>query len=271
MPELPEVETTCAGIRPHLQGQVLERVEIRERRLRWPIEIGLEEKLAEQKLQSVERRAKYILLRLETGTLVFHLGMSGSLRILMQPFEAQKHEHVDCVFSNGKILRFCDPRRFGALIWIEQELDSHKLFLHLGPEPLQASFNGDYLYQLSRKRKQAIKQLIMNAEVVVGVGNIYANEALFAAGIYPARPAGSLSKKRMYRLVDEIQAVLHNAIVQGGTTLKDFEGPDGKPGYFAQKLRVYGRKGQACVQCNRPLKELRMNNRSTVFCSNCQK
>jgi formamidopyrimidine-DNA glycosylase len=271
MPELPEVETTCRGIRPHICGHKLDRLVIREYRLRWVIDKKLPDILSRQTLRAVERRAKYILLRFDTGTLAIHLGMSGSLRVLSKRPPPDKHDHFDLLFANGVLLRYHDPRRFGALVWIEGELDKHKLFDHLGPEPLSSGFNGEYLFQQSCKRKVAIKQHIMNASIVVGVGNIYANEALFSAAVLPTREAGKVSRAGCERLVIEIKGVLERAIIQGGTTLKDFQSPEGRPGYFVQKLQVYGKKGEPCPVCARSLKEIRINNRSTVFCSKCQK
>jgi formamidopyrimidine-DNA glycosylase len=277
MPELPEVETTCAGIRPHLLNSRISNLVVRETRLRWPVDKDLKKIIEKKKLFAVTRRAKYILLHLEKnksqekGILVIHLGMSGSLRILDRESEHRKHDHIDINFNNGKLLRFHDPRRFGAVIWIQDDLDQHKLFKHLGPEPLSEQFSGDYLYLKSRKRKLSVKQFIMDAQVVVGVGNIYANEALFASGIHPNRDAGSLSKKSANDLVDEIKQILSLAITRGGTTLKDFENPEGNPGYFSQNLKVYGRKGAPCPKCQNNLKEIRLNNRTTVFCPKCQK
>lgn len=271
MPELPEVETTCAGIRPHLQGQILKHFIVRETRLRWPVEVVHAKKFENQILQTVERRAKYILLKFDVGILVIHLGMSGSLRVLDEKLAPEKHDHVDIVFENNKTLRYHDPRRFGAIVWIEGDLDQHKLFSRLGPEPLTEDFSAEYLFKKSRGRKLSIKQFVMDAHVVVGVGNIYANEALFSAGIHPEREAGRISNKRYQVLVSEIKLVLGRAIAQGGTTLKDFQNPEGKPGYFAQSLNVYGRKGEPCVNCGRKLDELRLNNRSTVLCRACQK
>ena len=270
MPELPEVETTCAGIRPHLLNAKVSSVVVREFRLRWPIDKHIHKKIHEKVLISVERRAKYILLNFTDGMLVIHLGMSGSLRVLNSKLSPKKHDHVDIIFNNRKILRYHDPRRFGAILWIEGGLEKHKLFVKLGPEPLSLDFNADYLFTRSRKRKVTIKQFIMDAHVVVGVGNIYANEALFGAGIHPCREAGSVSKKRYQILVEQIKEVLAKAIQQGGTTLKDFQGPDGKPGYFVQELQVYGRLGEPCLSCGRKLEEVRLNNRSTIFCRKCQ-
>ncbi len=271
MPELPEVETTCAGIRPHLLGHKVKECQVRESRLRWPVSRGLFKHLNDQKLNAVERRAKYILLKFESGTLIIHLGMSGSLRVLPHDEKPQKHDHIDWVFSNKQLLRFNDPRRFGAVLWHQGPVGEHKLLAHLGPEPLSDDFHGEHLFLKSRKKATSVKQFIMDGQIVVGVGNIYANEALFAAGIDPRRKAGSVSRVRYQRLSEEIKSVLAKAIKQGGTTLKDFQDPEGKPGYFVQELKVYGRKGEPCLVCERRLKEVRMNSRSTVFCTNCQK
>jgi formamidopyrimidine-DNA glycosylase len=271
MPELPEVETTCRGISPHIKGQPVSKVIVRDARLRWPVDPELNKRIAKKTIKDIQRRAKYLLLCFSDGILVIHLGMSGSLRVLKKAEQPQKHDHVDLVFKNGKVLRFRDPRRFGAVLWLEGELDEHKLFKHLGPEPLSNEFSDEYLFRRSRGRQQSIKQFIMSAETVVGVGNIYANEALFAAGIHPERKAGSLSKKRLGLLVETIKEVLSEAIKQGGSSLKDFEKPDGQSGYFVQYLQVYGKKGQPCPQCERPLEESRLGKRSTVFCRKCQR
>ncbi len=271
MPELPEVETTCAGIRPHIEKRFIKSLEIREHRLRWPIEKNLADKLLNKQVLSVTRRGKYALIHFSTGTLAIHLGMSGSLRVLEKSTPPQKHDHVDIQFKNGLVLRFRDPRRFGAILWLGEKPEEHPLLEHLGPEPLSEDFNAETFYQCLKKRKQSIKQFIMNASVVVGVGNIYANEALFAAGIRPRRAAGSLSRKQAERLVQEIKTVLSRAIEQGGSTLKDFEKPDGKPGYFVQSLKVYGRGDEPCFQCGQALKVLQINKRATFYCSKCQK
>jgi len=271
MPELPEVETTCVGIRPYLLEQQALKFVVRESRLRWPVEKKDSKNFLGQTLRSVTRRAKYILLNFDTGTLVIHLGMSGSLSVTTPTTQIKKHDHVDLVFSDSVILRYHDPRRFGSILWVSDNLNAHRLFAHLGPEPLSDGFDGEYLFQRSRKRKLSIKQFIMDAGVVVGVGNIYANEALFNSGIHPTREAGSLSRKKLALLAEQIQKVLSNAIKQGGTTLRDYQDPSGKLGYFVQSLRVYGRKGEPCVSCGRQLQEVRLNNRSTVFCSRCQR
>ena len=270
MPELPEVETTRRGIEPHLLGQRVSRVLVRDRRLRWPIPEDLDVRLSGQRIEAVERRAKYLLIRAESGTLIVHLGMSGSLRLVDAALPAGRHEHVDLLLESGQALRYTDPRRFGAMLWSEEPL-AHVLLASLGPEPLGEDFDGDRLYRLSRGRSMAVKPFIMDNAVVVGVGNIYASEALFAAGIDPRRPAGSISRARYLKLGEEIRRILAMAIERGGTTLRDFVGGDGKPGYFAQSLLVYGRGGQPCKECGAPLKEIRMNNRSTVYCPRCQR
>lgn len=270
MPELPEVETTRRGIEPHLLNQKVERVVVRNGRLRWPIPEDLDVRLSGQTIRKVERRAKYLLIKAEVGTLICHLGMSGSLRLVPQGEPVGKHDHVDIELSSGQALRYTDPRRFGAMLWSQAEPLGHKLLAKLGPEPLSDDFNVDALYARAKGRKTAIKPFIMDNAVVVGVGNIYASEALFAAGIDPRREAGSVSKQRYAKLVAEIKQVLARAIEQGGTTLKDFVGGDGKPGYFQQQLFVYGRAGQPCLQCGRELSEVKLGQRSSVFCSACQ-
>lgn len=270
MPELPEVEVTRRGISPHIKMQRVAGLVIRQPQLRWPVTDGIEKILGNKTLLDIVRRGKYLLLNFEQGTAFIHLGMSGSIRILDADTEAGKHDHFDILFSNGKILRYNDPRRFGAFLWAGKAPYEHKLLKNLGVEPLQDEFDADYLYQASKNRKIAIKQLIMNANLVVGVGNIYANEALFLAGIHPERAANRISYKRYARLVSTIKQVLGAAITQGGTTLKDFSQTDGKPGYFSQSLYVYGRGGKQCTHCGKVLVEIRQNQRSTVFCKTCQ-
>ncbi len=269
MPELPEVETTRRGIEPHLLNQQVEQVVVRNGRLRWPVPEDLDVRLSGQHIRKVERRAKYLLIQADAGTLICHLGMSGSLRLVRQETPVEKHDHVDIVLSSGQVLRYTDPRRFGAMLWSHAPLE-HKLLSKLGPEPLSDAFNVDDLYGKAKGRKTAIKPFIMDNAVVVGVGNIYASEALFAAGIDPRREAGSVSKQRYTALVQEIKKVLARAIEQGGTTLRDFVGGDGKPGYFQQQLFVYGRAGQPCLECGTGLSEVRLGQRSSVFCRKCQ-
>ena len=270
MPELPEVETTRRGIAPYLVGQRVSRVIVRERRLRWPIPEDLDVRLSGQRIEAVERRAKYLLIRFEAGTLIAHLGMSGSLRLVEGALPPAKHEHVDLLLESGQALRYTDPRRFGALLWSDDPLN-HVLLASLGPEPLSEAFDGERLFQLSRGRSMAVKPFIMDNAVVVGVGNIYASEALFAAGIDPRRPAGGISRARYLKLADEIKRILALAIERGGTTLRDFVGGDGKPGYFQQELFVYGRGGEFCKHCGTTLREVRLGQRASVYCSRCQR
>ncbi|MEQ9727556.1 MULTISPECIES: bifunctional DNA-formamidopyrimidine glycosylase/DNA-(apurinic or apyrimidinic site) lyase [unclassified Pseudomonas] len=270
MPELPEVETTRRGIAPHLIGQRVSRVIVRERRLRWPIPEDLDVRLSGQRIEAVERRAKYLLIKAEVGTLISHLGMSGNLRLVEAGLPAAKHEHVDIELESGLALRYTDPRRFGAMLWSELPLE-HELLVRLGPEPLTELFDGERLYQLSRGKAVAVKPFIMDNAVVVGVGNIYATEALFAAGIDPRRAAGTVSRARYVRLAQEIKRVLAHAIERGGTTLRDFIGGDGQPGYFQQELFAYGRGGQFCKVCGSTLREVKLGQRASVYCPKCQR
>ena len=271
MPELPEVETTRRGIANSIQGRRIEHVIVRQPNLRWPIPTFLAEQLKGQSILSVDRRAKYLLLNTAQGTLIVHLGMSGSLRILTAGQPYGKHDHVDLIFSDGTLLRFNDPRRFGAILWATEPVFEHPLLKDLGPEPLTSDFDAAHLYAQSKNRKTPIKSFIMDSHNVVGVGNIYANEALFKAGILPTRHAGKISLVRYQRLAECIRNVLSDAIRQGGTTLRDFVNEAGKPGYFKQQLQVYGRAGQPCVLCGESLQEIRLSGRSTVFCKYCQR
>ena len=271
MPELPEVETTRAGIAPHILNRQVESVVVRQPKLRWQVPSELKSKLEGDRVKEVSRRGKYLLLRTDRGTVIIHLGMSGSLRILKSVEAAGKHDHVDIVFEGSVILRYTDPRRFGCVLWTEDQPLAHQLLSSLGPEPLSDQFDQQYMFAKSRSRSVPIKSFIMDSKVVVGVGNIYANEALFHAGIRPLQPAGKVSQVRYAKLTDAIKAVLQEAITQGGTTLRDFVGGDGKPGYFAQQLDVYGRAGQACKRCGRTLKEVRLAQRATVYCTGCQR
>jgi formamidopyrimidine-DNA glycosylase len=276
MPELPEVETTRRGIAPYIIGKKIKSVIIRQHRLRWPIPKLLPEKINDKIVTRVDRRGKYLLLVLaNTGdnvdTIIIHLGMSGSLRICPHNTHADKHDHVDFIFSNKKILRLKDPRKFGCVLWTNKPIDQHKLIVKLGPEPLDEEFNADYLYKTSRKRRCSIKTFIMNSHIVVGVGNIYASESLFLAGINPKRKAGSISLKRYKKLASSIKQVLSAAIEQGGTTLRDFTRENGQPGYFAQKLLVYGRPGEPCKSCGSAIKQVSQQQRSTFYCNQCQK
>ena len=270
MPELPEVETTRRGIAPHLEGQRVTRVVVRERRLRWPIPEDLDVRLSGQRIQCVERRAKYLLIQAESGTLIGHLGMSGNLRLVPVGTPAAKHEHVDIELESGLALRYTDPRRFGALLWSSDPL-RHELLAKLGPEPLTVAFDGERLFQQSRGRSMAVKPFIMDNAVVVGVGNIYASEALFRAGIRPQTVAARLSAPRLARLAAAIRTTLADAIRAGGTTLRDFLNPDGAPGYFEQELAVYGRGGLPCPACARPLRQASIGQRTSVWCPRCQR
>ena len=270
MPELPEVETTRRGVEPYSRGAVVRQLVVREPRLRWPVPDDLAELLRGQTIVAVERRAKYLLFRTAVGSLIVHLGMSGSLRVVSPLDTPGRHDHIDLLFENGHCLRYHDPRRFGCFLWLEPG-QQHPLLSHLGPEPLSAEFDGDMLYRRSRGRTGPVKNFIMDGKVVVGVGNIYANEALFLSGIRPERSAGRISRSRYQHLAEEIKQVLTSAIEQGGTTLKDFVGGDGKPGYFAQQLHVYGRAGLPCTSCGRPLREVRLGQRSSVYCVACQR
>lgn len=278
MPELPEVETTRRGILPYIEQQRVTKIIVRQPKLRWAIPPEIHE-MEGAIIKSVKRRGKYLLLETtflnkqsesQTATAIIHLGMSGSLRIVDLGESPEKHDHFDMIFENGKVVRLRDPRRFGAVLWTRKNPLKHKLLRSLGPEPLSADFNLDYLYQQSRGRSVSIKQFIMNAHIVVGVGNIYACESLFKAGISPKRLAGKTSKTRYQKLLLMIKEVLAEAIEQGGTTLRDFVQAEGNPGYFQQKLFVYGRAGQTCLICENPIKQFKQGQRSTFYCSQCQ-
>ena len=271
MPELPEVETTCSGIRPHLLGQTIVKVQVRNRQLRWPVPINIDKKLQNTQVLGVERRGKYILLQATSGTTLIHLGMSGSLRMVNASLPPEKHDHVDIILSNGDALRLRDPRRFGSVLWAGEHPLQHKLLAALGPEPLGDEFTGEYLFNRSRKRKQSIKTFIMDGHVVVGVGNIYASESLFLAGIHPKRAAGITSAKRYDLLASSIKTILSSAIESGGTTLRDFVNGEGEPGYFSQELAVYGRADEPCLSCNKPVRHITLGQRSTFYCPACQK
>ena len=269
MPELPEVEVCRLGISPHVINNKVIKVIVRNAQMRWPIPDEVQT-IVGQSVIAVERRAKYLLLRFDTGTLLLHLGMSGTIRVIDKTTPVAKHDHFELIFVNGTVLRLNDPRRFGAVLWLEKHQDEQGLLSKLGPEPLSDEFCHDYLFAKAKNKKMAIKTFLMNNHIVVGVGNIYANEALFLAGILPTAKAGDISKKRYNGLTDIIKQVLSAAIAQGGTTLKDFTQADGRPGYFAQSLFVYGRAGQACLTCKARLLEVRQANRSSVYCPNCQ-
>lgn len=270
MPELPEVETTKQGIAPHCEQQIIEKCIIRQPKLRWPVDETLAQKLPGLAIEKVNRRGKYLLLSTQKGVLMIHLGMSGNLRVLPQATPVQKHDHIDLLLQNGLLLRYHDPRRFGAWLWTEDTPEHHPLLKKLGPEPLNEAFNAEYLFQKSRNRRVPIKSFIMNSHIVVGAGNIYANEALFMSQIHPLILAKNLNKTQITALTLNIKKVLTKAIEQGGTTLKDFLTPTGKPGYFEQKLQVYGREGQNCLTCQTPIQKVVIAQRASFFCPQCQ-
>ena len=271
MPELPEVETTRRGVEPHLVGKRVSEVIVRHRGLRLPVSETLDA-IAGDRFTAVRRRAKYLILDLErTGCLLVHLGMSGSVRVLPSETPLVDHDHIDILLDSGLALRFNDPRRFGSLLWTRSDPLTHPLLVRLAPEPLEPAFDADYLYAASRGRRVAIKQFLMNSHVVVGVGNIYASEALFRARVHPRRAAGRLKRAEIARLVRGIKAVLTTAIRVGGTTLRDYVGADGNPGYFRQRLYVYERAGKPCRVCRTPIRQITQGQRSTYFCPKCQK
>ena len=271
VPELPEVETTLRGVAPLISGFRVKDMIVRHYQLRIPVPKSLPSVITGQTLHRIERRAKYLYFHFDSGTLIWHLGMSGSMRVNQITTTPETHDHIDLVFDNGRCLRFRDPRRFGLVAWTESPPDQHKLIRHLGPEPWDAAFTGEYLHKLSRKRKLAVKNFIMDGKTVVGVGNIYASESLYLAGINPQRSASRISLSRYERLTTTIQNVLDEAIAKGGTTLKDFVNSDGKPGYFRQELAVYDRAGEACHQCGQSIKQVVIGQRSSFYCSCCQR
>ena len=270
MPELPEVETTRLGIEPLVQHQTISSVVVRQARLRQTVPVSLQTELPGQSIISTTRRGKYLLLNVDSGCIIIHLGMSGSLRYLPSEVPPAKHDHVDIVFTTGCCIRFNDPRRFGLILWTQDQPLSHPLLRSLGPEPLLDDFNADYLYGQARGRKVAVKTFLMNSRIVVGVGNIYANEALFMAGIRPTIAAGRISKPRYALLVATVKQVLSAAIKVGGTTLRDFTASDGQPGYFAQQLKVYGKKKGLCPRCGHTIRLVILGQRATYYCAKCQ-
>jgi formamidopyrimidine-DNA glycosylase len=275
VPELPEVETTRAGLAPHLEGRRVRTVILRRPDLRWPIPPEVAGQLPGQRIDAVRRRAKYLLLDTAAGSALLHLGMSGSLRVLPADTPLRAHDHVDIVLEDAgpgpaRVLRFNDPRRFGCLLW-QPAGEVHPLLRALGPEPLSDDFDGDYLFARSRGRSAPVKTFLMDQRIVVGVGNIYAAEALHAAGIAPLRAAGRVSRERYRLLADAVRRILVHAIGRGGTTLRDFLAPDGAPGYFEQELSAYGRGGEPCPRCGRPLRQASIGQRATVWCGHCQR
>lgn len=271
MPELPEVETTRRGIAPLLTGRRVVAVEVRDPRLRWPVPAELGAQLTGREIGGVARRAKFLLVDAGNGHLILHLGMSGSLRVVPRDTEPGKHDHLDVVLDDGSCLRLRDPRRFGAALWTSEDPGRHPLLRHLGPEPLEDGFDGDWLHDHARGRRVAVKPLLMDGRVVVGVGNIYASEALFGAGIHPARPAGRISRERYAALAGAVKQVLGAAIEAGGTTLRDFVASDGRPGYFVHRLSVYGRAGAPCERCAGTIASRVIAQRSSYYCLRCQR
>jgi len=271
MPELPEVEITRRGLAPWLEGRRIAQVVVRVPKLRWPVPAEFAQRLAGARVTALDRRAKWLLLRTDRGTALLHLGMTGSFRVLRQEQPPARHDHLDLVTDAGVTIRFNDPRRFGSVLWTEEDPAFHPLIAPLGPEPLSDEFSGDYLFRRSRKRGIAVKPHVMNAHIVVGVGNIYASEALYRAGIHPARAAGRVALPRIEALVAAIKAVLTESIRVGGTTLRDFYDGDGQPGYFGQHLRVYDRAGRPCGVCGTALKQVVLGQRSSYFCPRCQR
>jgi formamidopyrimidine-DNA glycosylase len=270
MPELPEVETTRRGIEPYILYVPIDRILVRDARLRWPVPDTLSAQLEDREFKAVNRRGKYLLLQTDSGTLIVHLGMSGSLRITDESSPFRKHDHVEFAFRNRCCLRFHDPRRFGCIIWTTQNPEEHALLASMGPEPFSGHFNGTYLYERAKNRRTAIKSFLMDSHIVVGVGNIYANEALFLSGIDPRRSAGRVSMSRMNDLSMAVAAVLNRSILQGGTTLRDFVNENGQPGYFQLTLNVYDKTGHPCPRCGSPIRQCRIAQRSSFFCAHCQ-
>jgi len=271
VPELPEVETTRRGIAPHLIERRISALVVRDPRLRWPVPGEALAAARGARIDSVERRAKYILVGTTAGTIMLHLGMSGSLRVVSADEPSFVHDHFDIILDNGRCLRLRDPRRFGSVHWLPADSNGHPLLDDLGPEPWDERFTGDYLYARSRGRRRSVKAFLMDAHTVVGVGNIYANEALFAAGIHPRRAAGRIGRARYHHLADRVRTILERAIAVGGTTLQDFTDSDGDPGYFRIQLAVYGRGDAACPHCGAPLRAVRQEQRATWYCPRCQR
>ena len=270
MPELPEVETTRRGLSQHLESRRINKILVRDARLRWPVPDDYAKRFSGVTINGITRRAKYLLWHSAKGTTLVHLGMSGSLRIVPADTPYKKHDHVEWQLEGGDVVRLHDPRRFGCVLWLD-DIDDHPLLRDLGPEPLGNAFSGDWLFERSRSRKQAIKNFVMDAKQVVGVGNIYASEALFRAGIHPSRAAGRVSRSRYQALAEAVRAVLTDALAAGGTTLRDFLRNDGEPGYFRQSLNVYGRTDEACNVCGSAIKMRVIGQRSSFFCTSCQR
>jgi len=271
MPELPEVETTRRGIAPHVIGRRVARIDVYDSRLRWPVPADLDARMRGRTIDRVDRRSKYLLFHAGDAALLVHLGMTGTLRLFRDPPPRRTHDHIDIVLDDGTLLRYRDPRRFGAMLWLAASRDGHPLLDALGPEPFDAQFDADYLWRTTRSRRAAIKLGLMDNRVVTGVGNIYANEALFRAGIHPGTRANRLSKARLGRLVVAVRDVLNAAIAKGGSTLRDYVGSDGASGYFQLEYYVYGRHGESCRVCGATIRQTRQGGRSSFYCVNCQR
>ena len=271
MPELPEVETTRRGLEPHVVGRRIREVVVRNPNLRWPIPSDLAKRLRGEQVQAIRRRGKYLLFDCREGHLLVHLGMSGRLTMVPSGLPARKHDHVDVRFEGAKSLRLTDPRRFGAVLWVSGEAERHALLCNLGLEPLDGAFTGRALHERARGRKVAVKLFLMNSRMVTGVGNIYANEALFGAGVHPLRMAGRISAARWDRIAGSVRTTLERAVEKGGTTLRDFASADGEPGYFLAECAVYGREGKPCSRCGTPVRAIRQGQRSTFYCPRCQR
>jgi formamidopyrimidine-DNA glycosylase len=271
MPELPEVETTRRGVAPHVEGRRIAALHVYDSRLRWPVPSDLAHRLVGRGIDRIDRRSKYLLFRIGPDTLLVHLGMTGSLRVFKRPPARRPHDHIDLVLDDGTVLRYNDPRRFGAMLWVPAPAEAHPLLAHLGPEPFDPAFDAVYLWQTLRRRTAAIKLALMDNSVVVGVGNIYANESLFRAGIRPSTPAGQVSRPRLARIVTEIRAVLKEAIAKGGSTLRDYVDARGEPGYFQLEYMVYGREGEPCRVCGGLIRQRRLGARASFYCPRCQR
>ena len=271
MPELPEVETTRRSVAPSVIGRRIARLVVYDPRLRWPVPGDLRGKLEGRTVDDLSRRSKYLLFRVGNGSLLVHLGMTGSLRVHTNAPARRLHDHVDIVFSDGSLLRYHDPRRFGAMLWAPEPVLSHPLLRDLGPEPFDTAFDADYFWRMTRSRSAAIKLALMDSHLVVGVGNIYANESLYRAGIRPMTRADSVSRPRLARLVAEVRAVLNEAIAKGGSTLRDYVDADGEPGYFQLAYFVYGRAGEPCRKCGTPIRQRRLGARASFYCPRCQR
>ena len=271
MPELPEVETTRRGLAPHVVGRRVAQLHVYDSRLRWPVPADLRDRLVGRAIDGVDRRSKYLLFRLGTDTLLVHLGMTGSLRVYRKPPPRRAHDHVDIVLDDGTLVRYNDPRRFGAMLWVGAPASAHPLLRSLGPEPFDRAFDSSYFWHATRSRTAAIKLALMDNKLVVGVGNIYANESLFRAGIRPTVPARRVSRPRLARLVEEVRAVLSEAIAKGGSTLRDYVDARGEPGYFQLDYFVYGREGEPCHVCGSAIQQRRLGARASFYCPQCQR